>query len=32
MALAEAKRTNGIELPPTERPDSAWVVSRFTRG
>ncbi len=32
MALAEAKRTNGIELPPTERPDSAWVVSRFSRG
>jgi hypothetical protein len=32
MALAEAKRTNGIELPPTERPDSAWVVSRFARG
>lgn len=32
MALAEAKRTNGIELPPTERPDSAWVVSRFTSG
>jgi len=32
MALAEAKRTNGIELPSTERPDSAWVVSRFARG
>lgn len=29
-AIMEAKRTNAIELPPQETPDSSWAVARLT--
>jgi hypothetical protein len=31
-AIAEAKRTNAIELPPQPFPDGSWVLSRFVGG